>query len=142
MEKRRCARSISRSKSPAKSTACALPRWRFRINRERGNILQGDNWFVKPLQFMLIAGEASGDTLGAELISALRERLAGRDTKFFGVGGPQMQTAGMELIFDFARNAVFGLEALARLWEFRKRFKYLLKVAIERRPDAIICVDF
>jgi lipid-A-disaccharide synthase len=97
---------------------------------------------VKPLQFMFIAGEASGDTLGAELIAALRERLAGRKVKFFGVGGSQMQTAGMELIFDFARNAVFGLEALPRLWEFRRRFKSLLGIAIERKPDAIICIDF
>ena len=97
---------------------------------------------MKQLQFMFIAGEASGDVLGAELIVALRERLAGRDAQFFGVGGAQMQAAGMELIFDFARNAVFGLEAFTRLWEFRKRFNYLLEVALQRRPDAIICVDF
>ena len=91
---------------------------------------------------MLIAGEASGDALGAELIQALRQRLGGREAKFFGVGGPQMQAAEMELIFDFTRNAVFGLEAIKRLWEFRQRFKRLLQLAIEREPDAIICVDF
>lgn len=96
---------------------------------------------MKPLHFMLIAGEASGDTLGAELIAALRERL-GEHVKFFGVGGPQMQAAGMELVFDFTRNAVFGLEALTRFWEFRQRFQRLLQLAIERQPDAIICVDF
>lgn len=91
---------------------------------------------------MFIAGEASGDALGAELIAALRGRLNGREAKFFGVGGAQMQAAGMELIFDFARDAVFGLEALKRLREFRKRFQYLLGMAVERKPDAIVCVDF
>ncbi len=91
---------------------------------------------------MLIAGEASGDALGAELITAIRQRLDGRPVEFFGVGGPQMQAAGMELIFDFTRNAVFGLEAIKRLWEFRQRFKNLLGLCINREPDAIICVDF
>ena len=91
---------------------------------------------------MFIAGEASGDTLGAELIAALRQRLAGREAAFFGVGGPQMQAAGLELIFDFTRNAVFGMEALARIFEFRRRFNTLLELAAERRPDAIVCVDF
>lgn len=90
---------------------------------------------------MLIAGEASGDTLGSELIAALREKCGGA-ASFFGVGGPRMQAAGMELIFDFTRNAVFGLEALTHFWEFRRRFNHLLRLAIERRPDVIICVDF
>jgi lipid-A-disaccharide synthase len=97
---------------------------------------------VKPPQFMLIAGEASGDMLGAELIAALRAQLTERGASFFGVGGPRMQAAGMELIFDFTGNAVWGLEAIKQLWEFRRRFQQLLKLAIERKPDAIICVDF
>jgi lipid-A-disaccharide synthase len=108
----------------------------------RGSPFNQEQAVVKPSRFMFIAGEASGDILGAELIVALRERLGARDAQFFGVGGAQMQAAGMELIFDFARNAVFGLEAFTRLWEFRKRFNYLLEVAMQRRPDAIICVDF
>jgi lipid-A-disaccharide synthase len=91
---------------------------------------------------MLIAGEASGDTLGAELITALRARPGGRDAQFFGAGGPLMQTAGMKLIIDFTRHAVWGLEALKRLWEFRQRLNDLLQLAIERKPDVIVCVDF
>jgi lipid-A-disaccharide synthase len=90
---------------------------------------------------MLIAGEASGDTLGSELITALRGK-CGVAVSFFGVGGPLMQAAGMELTFDFTRNAVFGLEALTHFWEFRRRFNHLLRMAIERRPDVIVCVDF
>ncbi len=90
---------------------------------------------------MLIAGEASGDTLGSELITALR-RKCGEGASFFGVGGARMQASGMELIYDFTRNAVFGLEALTHFWEFRRRFNHLLRLAIERRPDVIVCVDF
>jgi len=90
---------------------------------------------------MLIAGEASGDMLGSELITALRGK-CGSPASFFGVGGPLMQAAGMDLVFDFTRNAVFGLEALTHFWEFRRRFNHLLRLAIERRPDVIVCVDF
>ncbi len=91
---------------------------------------------------MLIAGEASGDTLGAELIASLRTQLNAHGGIFFGVGGPRMQAAGMELVFDFTSNAVWGLEAIKQLWEFRRRFHHLLQLAIQRKPDAIICVDF
>ena len=97
---------------------------------------------------MLIAGEASGDTLGAELIGALREQLAAKTSssdappQFFGAGGPLMAAAGMELIFDFTRHAIFGLEALKRLGEFRQHLQHLLQLAVERKPDVIVCVDF
>lgn len=90
---------------------------------------------------MFIAGEASGDTLGAELISALRQQ-AGSETRFFGAGGPQMKAAGLEVIVDFSQHAVFGLEAWRRIFEYRRRFEELLKLALERRPDVIVCVDF
>lgn len=93
-------------------------------------------------QFMLIAGEASGDTLGAELITALKEKAASKSPTFFGVGGPLMQAAGMELIHDFTRDAVFGLEAFKRIFEFRRRFKELLDLVLRRKPDVIVCVDF
>jgi lipid-A-disaccharide synthase len=97
---------------------------------------------AKPLRFMLIAGEASGDTLGAELIDALQQQRGARGGTYFGAGGPRMQNAGMELIFDFTRNAVFGMEAWARLFEFRRHFNHLLRIACERKPDVIVCVDF
>jgi lipid-A-disaccharide synthase len=101
---------------------------------------------VKPLKFMMVAGEASGDALGAELIAALRSRLSqdgnAAAPEFFGVSGPQMQAAGVETIYDFTRNAVFGFDAIARLWEFRRYLKHLVRLAMERQPDAIICIDF
>ena len=90
---------------------------------------------------MVITGEASGDMLAAELVTALREK-SSSPQKFFGVGGAQVRDAGVETVFDFSQNAVFGLEALKRLGEYKARLQQLLALAIERRPDALICVDF
>jgi lipid-A-disaccharide synthase len=96
---------------------------------------------VKPKTFMLIAGEASGDLLAAELVSALREKLP--DAKFFGAGGAQMSAAGMELAFDMTQNAVTGItDVLKNILKFRRLFNQLLALAIERKPDAIVGVDF
>jgi lipid-A-disaccharide synthase len=90
---------------------------------------------------MLIAGEASGDLLAAELVSALRGKLP--DATFFGAGGAKMSSAGMELAFDMTQNAVTGLtDVLKNILKFRRLFNQLLALAIERKPDAIIGVDF
>jgi lipid-A-disaccharide synthase len=96
---------------------------------------------MRPLTFMFVAGDASGDVLGAELIAALRPR-AGEGAKFFGAGGPGMQAAGMELIDDFTRDGVWGLQALFQVRKFSQRLQALLRLAIERQPDVIVCVDF
>ena len=93
---------------------------------------------------MVIAGEPSGDLLAAELVGELRAvfRERGRDAKFFGAGGVQMQRAGVELAFDMTQHAVVGLEALRNYGKFRRLFRTLVDLAIERRPDVLICVDF
>jgi lipid-A-disaccharide synthase len=96
---------------------------------------------MPPLTFMFVAGDASGDVLGAELIAALRPR-AGEGAKFFGAGGPGMQAAGMELLDDFTRDGVWGLQALFQVRKFSQRLQGLLRLAIERQPDVIVCVDF
>jgi lipid-A-disaccharide synthase len=104
---------------------------------------------MNPKQFMLIAGEASGDTLAAELVSALRNALAAnpqssiRNPQFFGAGGSRMAAAGVELAFDMTQHAVIGIsDVLKNYFKFRRLFHQLLKLAIERKPDAIIGVDY
>src|ERR1035437_1781965 len=113
---------------------------------------------MKPKSFMLIAGEASGDMLAAELVRALRRQMAEADTiptadsqplhtglepRFFGAGGPQMAAAGVELAFDMTEHSVIGLsEVLKHYLKFRSLLRQLFRLALERQPDAIICVDF
>jgi lipid-A-disaccharide synthase len=93
--------------------------------------------------FMLIAGEASGDTLGAELVKALRLEPGGESFQFFGAGGPKMAAAGVDLAFDLSAHAVVGLvEVLKNFRKFRAFFLQLLDLARRRRPDYVILIDY
>ena len=89
---------------------------------------------------MLIAGETSGDTLAAELVSALRRQLP--DAKFFGAGGPKMAEAGVELAFDLTQHSVIGISWLNKYFELRRLFNQLVQLAVERKPDVIVGVDY
>jgi lipid-A-disaccharide synthase len=93
-----------------------------------------------PLRVGLVAGEASGDTLGAGLIHALR-RLA-PDTEFFGVAGPKMQSAGCEVWEPSESLAVMGLfeilRELPRLLRLRARVRSLF---IDAKPDVFVGID-
>jgi len=107
---------------------------------------------------MFVAGEASGDLLAADLVNALRAKvleLGRRPTtdmqplrtafvpEFFGAGGPRMAAAGVELAFEMTQHAVIGLaEPLRKFRLFRQLLRQLVRLAIERKPDAIVCVDF
>ena len=102
---------------------------------------------MKPKSFMLIAGEASGDLLAAELVSALRGRLYALDPQsfpqFYGAGGPKMAEAGVELAFDLTQYSVIGIsEVLKNYFKFRRMFNQLLVLAIEYQPEVVIGVDF
>ena len=98
---------------------------------------------------MLIAGEASGDLLAAELVVALRDTLTAnpqsaiRNPQFFGAGGSRMAAAGVELAFDLTQHSVIGVsDVLKNYFKFRRLFNQLLALAIERKPDAVIGVDY
>jgi lipid-A-disaccharide synthase len=104
---------------------------------------------MKPKTFMLIAGEASGDLLAAELVSALREEIPSSTLHppsspfFFGAGGSRMAAAGVELAFDLTQHSVIGVsDVLKNYFKFRRLFNQLLALAIERKPDAVIGVDY
>ncbi len=93
------------------------------------------------MRIALVAGEASGDALGAALIGALRRRFP--EAKFAGVAGPRMKAAGCEAWYGSEQLAVMGLTEilrhLPRLWHLRRA---LQKRILDWRPDVFIGVDF
>ncbi|MDM8349301.1 lipid-A-disaccharide synthase [Pseudomonas sp. sp1636] len=92
------------------------------------------------LRVALVAGEASGDILGAGLMQALKVRHP--HIEFIGVGGPLMQAEGLSSYFPMERLAVMGLvEVLGRLPELLLRRRRLLKALIEAKPDVLIGID-
>lgn len=87
-----------------------------------------------------VAGEASGDLLGAGLVQELRERWP--DAEFAGVGGPQMRQAGMEIWHDASELAVMGLsEVLRHLPRLLRLRSGLRKRLLEWQPDVMVGID-
>lgn len=96
-------------------------------------------------RIMLIAGEPSGDALGAQLVAELHAVLAAEPFApvFFGAGGPRMAEAGVALDLDLTRHAVTGVaDVLRRLPTFRHYLRRLLDLAVARQPDVIVLIDF
>ena len=88
----------------------------------------------------LVAGEPSGDRLGASLMRALAREAPG--TRFAGVGGPAMRAAGLEPLFDNAQLAVMGItEVLPRLPGLLARIQEAAADCLAHRPAALITID-
>jgi len=92
------------------------------------------------LRIALVAGEASGDILGAGLMRALKAQHPA--VEFIGVGGPLMQAEGLASYFPMERLSVMGLlEVFGRLRDLLARRKLLVKTLIEEKPDVFIGID-
>lgn len=88
----------------------------------------------------IVAGEASGDLLGARLMRALKRHLP--HVRFEGVGGPEMQAEGCKSLFPMERLSVLGLtEILGRYFELRRLRKRLIAHFLASPPDVFIGVD-
>ncbi|NND60687.1 MAG: lipid-A-disaccharide synthase [Gammaproteobacteria bacterium] len=92
------------------------------------------------MRVALVAGETSGDRLGAGLVKAIRAREPAAE--FVGVGGPAMQVAGVETWFDASELAVMGLaEVITHLPRLLRRRRQLLKRLQATKPDVFVGID-
>jgi len=88
----------------------------------------------------LVAGEASGDVLGARLMAAIRVQRPGAE--FAGVGGPRMTEQGLNSLYPLADLAVMGIiEVLPRVRLLRRRLHETLADIARRKPDVIVTID-
>ena len=95
---------------------------------------------TKPIRFGIVAGEKSGDILGASLIEALRTYYP--DAEFVGVAGPAMLELGCKSITPMDRLSVMGfVEPLSRLPELLKLKKDLQECFTAHKPAAFIGID-
>jgi lipid-A-disaccharide synthase len=91
------------------------------------------------LRIGIVAGEVSGDLLGAGLIRELKRRLP--DAQFEGIGGPRMQAEGCRSLYDMDALSVIGLEGIAKLpgvWSTRRR---VTAHFLASPPDLYIGID-
>ncbi len=91
------------------------------------------------------AGEASGEHYGALLIEELRRRLErrGQTANFFGMGGPQMVSAGLDRVVHAEDMAVMGItEVVRHLPRIYREFRKLKQSVRDQRPDVAVLIDF
>jgi len=88
----------------------------------------------------LVAGEHSGDVLGARLMQALRQARGGLE--FAGVGGPLMAAEGLDSLFPMQELAVMGLfEVLPRVRRLRELLRQLTADVLARHPAVLVTID-
>jgi lipid-A-disaccharide synthase len=91
-------------------------------------------------KIFIIAGEASGDVLGARLINALKRQRPGLE--FSGIGGARMADAGLASLFPMQELAVMGLaEILPRIIPLRRRMQETIAAIHEAKPDLLVTID-
>ena len=92
-------------------------------------------------EVLLVAGEASGDMHGADLVVALRARVP--DVHVRGIGGARLRASGMETLVDTTTVATMGLvEARERLGAVWRAYRLMRRLVRDERPDVLVLIDF
>lgn len=92
-------------------------------------------------EVMIVAGEASGDMHGANLVRAMRQRAP--HLRFCGMGGTELAQAGVELLCDAAKLAVVGaVEVLSHLGDILSARRVLIERLRNHRPALLILIDY
>jgi lipid-A-disaccharide synthase len=93
------------------------------------------------LKLAIIAGEVSGDLLGADLVAALRERTA-TDVELVGVGGEALEAQGLRSLFDFSELSIMGFtQVIVKLPKLLSRIRQTATAIVAARPDALVIID-
>ena len=92
------------------------------------------------MKLFLLAGEASGDRLGADLMRGLRHLTP--DVPFRGIAGPEMQSEGLDSLFDMSELSVMGLaEVLPKYFALKRRLDQTVAEVLAWKPDILITID-
>lgn len=92
------------------------------------------------MKVALIAGEASGDLLAAELMASMKAQRS--DIQFIGLGGPKMQAQGLDSWFDYKTLSIMGfIEVIKHLPKLLRLRKNLLQKLLAEQPDVVIGID-
>src|SRR6266851_8026870 len=95
---------------------------------------------MPPVSLLLSAGEASGDMYAARLATALKQRA---DFELFGMGGPQMRAAGVNIVTDYSEVSVVGItEILSHLPSLIRAMRRLIAEAERHQPTFAVLTDF
>src|SRR3984893_10494204 len=89
----------------------------------------------------LVAGEESGDRLGAALMRALRERTGGQ-VRFVGGGGGEMAAEGLESLYSIEDLPIIGFSAIPRrLPKILRLMRLTVKAVVAKRPHVLVVID-
>ncbi|ESZ23784.1 lipid-A-disaccharide synthase [Mesorhizobium sp. L2C084A000] len=93
------------------------------------------------LKIAIVAGEESGDLLGADIVRSLRQA-AGREVQLVGLGGRHLQALGLVSPFDAGEIALMGFSAVLRdLPRLIRRISQLAKTVADEKPDCLVTID-
>ncbi len=93
------------------------------------------------MKLYMVAGEASGDGRGAELMEALKSRVS--DVEFYGAGGPRMRAIAGNHFQDWSDRAVVGIvDVIKNYGYFKKQFDGMLAEVSRLNPDGIVFIDY
>ncbi|WP_092587150.1 lipid-A-disaccharide synthase [Rhizobium mongolense] len=92
------------------------------------------------MKIAIVAGEVSGDLLGADLVAALKRRHAG--IELVGVGGDALEAQGLKSLFDFSELSIMGItQVLGKLPKLVTRIRQTTAAIIAARPDILVVID-
>lgn len=93
------------------------------------------------MKIMFSAGEASGDMHGAKLAEMMRRQ--DPSIELIGMGGKQMQEAGVRIVYDIKNLGVIGVGEILRKIPFFFRLRdFLVQTMIDEKPDVLVCIDY